>query len=410
MPKRLSNYAFVLAMSALGILVIAWLGFYDVAWNDYDDEARPAIDALIQGHVLSFLTAAPAYGGSLILRAPFALVPGLWGGGPVAVYRMVSLPCLLVAAGVGIVIVGQMRGLHRSRLARGALLALFVANPITIRAGEIGHPEDLLSAGLAIAAVLVAMRGRSGWAGLLLGLAIANKEWALVAVGPVLLALPAGRVRAIAISGGVVAVVLAPLVLAGGGFTGQLRAAASVSAASPIFQPWQVWWFLGTHGHAVYGLFGAPKPGYRVGVGWAITLSHPLIVLIGAPLTFLAARGRRREYDALLLLALLLLLRAELDVWDTVYYALPFILALAAWEALTHDRPPVGALAATALSWVVFVWAPVHLSADQQSLLFLAAALPATCSLAFSLYSPGSVRRRTLTGSPVRGSLAPRAG
>jgi hypothetical protein len=56
-----------------------------------------------------------------------------------------------------------------------------------------GHPEELLGAVLCIAAVLVAMRGRAVWAGVLLGLAIANKEWGLVAVGPVLLALPRER-------------------------------------------------------------------------------------------------------------------------------------------------------------------------------------------------------------------------
>jgi hypothetical protein len=130
-------------------------------------------------------------------------------------------------------------------------------------------------------------------------------------------------------------------------------------------------------------------------VGWAITLSHPLIILIGAPLTLLAARAPRREHTPLLLLALLLLLRAELDVWDTIYYALPFILALAAWEGLAHDRPPLGALAATCAAWVIFAWAPVHLTADQQSLLFMAAALPATGSLLAALYAPSRVAARS---------------
>ena len=66
--------------AALGILIIGWLGLSDWAWTDYDREARPAFDALLGGHVLQFLRLAPAYGGSLVMRAPFVLVPKLWGG------------------------------------------------------------------------------------------------------------------------------------------------------------------------------------------------------------------------------------------------------------------------------------------------------------------------------------------
>lgn len=401
MLTRLRPCAVGLAMSGLGILTILWLGFYGVAWTDYDNEARPAFSALIEGHVLRALQLAPAYGGSLVLRAPFALMPGLWGGGSLAVYRLVALPCLVVAAGVGLWIVREMRAAARSRLARALLLGLFVVNPITIRAGELGHPEELLSGALAVAAVLAAGRGRSVWAGVLLGIAIANKEWALVATGPVLLALPARRIRALLVTGVVVGAVVGPLVLAGGAFSARLAAAASVNSASPIFQPTQIWWFFGAHGHLVHGLFGDPKPGYRAGVGWAISLSHPLIILLSAPLTLLAAREPRRPHVGLLLLALLFLLRAELDVWDTIYYGLPFVLALATWEALSFERPPVCALAATAVAWIVFVWAPVNLTADGQSLLFLAAALPATGALLFALYAPSrSTGRAGISDGP----------
>jgi hypothetical protein len=411
MLTRLRRNMVALAGSACGILVICWLGFYGFAWSDYDNEAKPSFDALISGHLVRALQAAPAYGGSLILRAPFALLPGLWGGGPLAVYRMVALPCLVAAAALGIVVVGQMRQASRSRLARAVLLAVFVVNPITIRAGELGHPEELLSAACAVGAVLAATKGRSGWAGVLLGVAIANKEWAIIAVGPVLLGLSSGRIRALVIAGGVVALVLGPLVVAGGAFSTQLTAAASVNSASPIFQPWQVWWFFGSHGHLVHGLFGVAKPGYRTGVGWAITLSHPLIILISAPLTLLAARGPRRDHAALLLLAVLSILRVELDVWDTIYYAVPFVFALAAWEALTMERPPLGALVATVAAWIIFVWSPSHLSADDQSLLFMALALPATGSLVLALYFPGwSLGRVAGRSRPPHRSLAPRPG
>ena len=35
-----------------------------------------------------------------------------------------------------------------------------------------------------------------------------------------------------------------------------------------------------------------------------------------------------------------MLLRCVLDTWDTVYYLLPFVLALLAWEVARPGRPP----------------------------------------------------------------------
>ena len=76
----------------------------------------PAFSALTHGHVLEFLRLAPAYGGSLVERAPFALLPGLWGGGQLAVYRMVALPCLLAVAAFGVWLCARMRDAGRPAL------------------------------------------------------------------------------------------------------------------------------------------------------------------------------------------------------------------------------------------------------------------------------------------------------
>ena len=73
------------------------------------------------------------------------------------------------------------------------MVGLCAANPITLRALDIGHPEELLGAVLCAGAVLAALRGRATLAGVLLGLAMANKAWAVLAIGPVLLALPERR-------------------------------------------------------------------------------------------------------------------------------------------------------------------------------------------------------------------------
>src|ERR1039458_10774616 len=78
----------------------------------------PAAGAATAGHVWQFLTLAPGYGGSVELRAPFAFLPGLWGGGAIAFYQAVSIPCLIAAALLAVWLVARMRALGHSRLAR----------------------------------------------------------------------------------------------------------------------------------------------------------------------------------------------------------------------------------------------------------------------------------------------------
>ena len=385
-------------IAAAGSAAMGWLGLYGFAWNDYDNEARPALDALVHGHTIEFLRLVPAYGGSLVERAPFALIPSLWGGGELAVYRLMALPCLLAAGALGVWLVGRMRADSRPGFARAVALGVCIANPLTLRALELGHPEELLGACLCVAAVLLAGRDRPWSAAVLLGLAIANKEWALLAVGPVLLALPAKRrLPCLALAGTLAAAILVPLTLvSSGGFVANARGIAAPPAT--IFQPWQLWWFLGHHGGLVHGLFGASKVGYRLGPSWVGRVSHPSILLAGLVLTAaLWLRGRRRagsgvllsERDALLALALLLLSRCLLDTWDTVYYPLPFIFALLAWEVRgLAVRPPVLALSSTVLAWIGFEWLPAHVSPDAQSAFFLAWSVPLAALLALALYAP----------------------
>lgn len=409
-------------LAGIGTAAIAWLGLYGFAWSDYETEVLPSVNALVHGHLQQFLSLAPSYGGSLLLRAPFALLPGLWGGGELAVYRSLAAPALLAAAWLGVWLTAQMRHQRQSRLARGVALALCVANPLTLRALEVGHPEELLGGVLCVAAVLLAFRDRPVLAGLALGAAVANKEWALLAVGPVLLALPCRRVLCLAVAGSLTALVLAPLTLIGSS-TFLASTKGTATAASAIFQPWQIWWFFGQHGALVHGLFGTAKPGYRIGPGWVGTISHPLVLAIAFPLSYLLWLVRRQgppgplrhdpansrrvcsQGDALLLLAVLLLGRCLLDSWDTEYYMLPFILALLAWESLEQRRAPVLALASTTLAWVSFQWLALHASPDLQSVLFLAWTLPLGVLLGLALYASGWVgsvglRLRTARAAP----------
>jgi hypothetical protein len=394
--------AFVAAVAVVVLLVIGWLGLYGWAWTDWDNEARPAVDALLAGHVPQFLTLAPIYGGSLILRAPFFMLTALWHGGQLAIYRASAVPCLAATGALGVWLVARMRASGASTWARALALMLCIANPLTLSALEVGHPEELLGAVLCIAAVLCAMNDRPTWAAVLLGLAVPNKEWAVLAVGPVLVTLQHGRVRALVITGAVAAVLLAPFMLAPVLISASGGVAASTAASAvntgAIFQPWQIWWFLGAHGHVVRGLNGNIKLGYRTPPEWIESVGHPLIVAIMVPLTGLyVGLRRRRSYrvpnSPLLLLALLLALRCVLDPWDTSYYALPCLLALLTWESLSFNRLPVVTFAAAFAAWAAFEQTAVlHFSADMQALVFAIVSVPSVIALGVGLYAPGLIR------------------
>ncbi|HEV2975462.1 MAG TPA: glycosyltransferase family 87 protein [Solirubrobacteraceae bacterium] len=400
--RRVARENALCALSALAACAgLAYLGLESFIWSDYEHEVAPAFAALAHGHVAEFLRLAPAYGGSLVERAPFALVPTLWGGGALAVYRAAAAPCLLASAALGVWLVARMRGERRPWFARALALLVCVANPLSLRALEIGHPEELLGACLSVAAVLLAAEERPLWAGIALGLAVANKEWALLAVGPALLALaPRRRVSCAICAASVAGAVLAPLVLVhAGNFVAATRATAAPPSA--IFDPWQIWWFLG--GHAPPGSAAATAlPGARIGPAWASTYSHPLILFVGFAVSAVLWRRERRggptsARSALLALTLVLLLRCLLDTWDTSYYVVPFLLALLAWELREPaHRIQLGAAAATGLASITFLWMPnAGASADLQAAFFLAWTVPLASALAVALLLPGRVRRLT---------------
>jgi len=176
MRRVLRENATCALLAIAGCFTTAWLSLYGPGWNDYEVEARPAFEALVHGHVGEFLRLAPVYGGSLVERAPFALLPGIWSGGSLAVYRSVAVPCLLAAALLAVWLVARMRAAGRPRLDRALVLILCVANPVTLTALELGHPEELLGGCMCVLALLLAAAPsvsirRALAVGLLLGLA-----------------------------------------------------------------------------------------------------------------------------------------------------------------------------------------------------------------------------------------------
>jgi hypothetical protein len=355
-------------------LVLGAMGLLTPAFTDFELEAEPSLQSLRSGDWIAFLQHAPAYGGSLVLRAPFALLPGLWGGGDLALFRSMAAPCLLAGAVLAVTLWLRARELGRPRTAAWIALLLVAANPLTLRALEIGHPEELLGGVLCVAAALAAGRSRPVVAGMLLGLAVANKPWALLAVVPLVAILGGGRFKLLATAAATTTVVMLPLVLAGSAVQ---EAAAVARTTSGIFQPWQVWWFLGEHGQVVVGNFGE-KPDFRAGPAWLTGIAHQVVVLVPVVLSLaLLPRLRSRAWhDGLLLLAFAFLLRCLLDPWNVSYYSLPFLLALVAWEVHAEDRPPVVSMAATLLCWVTLVSLPSIAHPDVQAAAYLTWTLP----------------------------------
>jgi hypothetical protein len=393
-------------------LTMCWLTLQGFAWNDYDTEVSAAFTSLIAGDVPGFLSQVPGYGGSLVLRAPLAGLVAALGGGELAVYRAVSIPCVLALAVLGVMLVRRMGARGRTIGARALVLGLCVANPVTLRALEMGHPEELLCAVFAIAALLAALDARTVLAAVLLGLAIATKSWAVLAIGPVALALPGRRLFALALAGATTVVVLVPILLAGS----HSAMIAGASRTGQIFVPWQAFWFLGQTGHVVIGGNGLPKPaGYRVPPEWLSPLTHPAIAVLVVPLSLAWARVHRAlprfgGEQVFLLLALLLLLRCLLDPWNVVYYELPFLLALLTWETLCRpERPPVLALAASAITWVTFERAPGWLSPDMQCVFLLAWALPLAAYLARTAFWPSAPAERAAPAAPAGAGALSRA-
>jgi hypothetical protein len=381
---RLRSEWLLWLVALAGAALLAWLGLQDFSFTDYDTEASAAFRTLSAGDVSGFLAQVPAYGGSLVLRAPLAAATAALGGGELAVYRAVSIPGVLALAVLAIVVARRMAERGSSRGTQVLVVALCACNPIALRALQIGHPEELLCAVFAIGAVLVAARDRPLLAGLLLGLAIATKAWAVLAIGPVLLALPRRRLLALALAGGVTGVVMAPLLLAG-------SAAALAHGARQtgiVFNPWQLWWPLGDVVNVGYD--GLARPGGRFAPAWLSPLTHPLIAALVVPLSLAWWRRRRAERPGgeqlLGLLALALLLRCILDPWNTVYYELPFLLALLSWEALCRTwQPPVLTLAATIATWLTFETFKQQ-DPDLLCALYLAWALPLAGWLAHACF------------------------
>jgi hypothetical protein len=393
---------FVLAAAV--VAVTAPLG------TDYPADAGPVMHALLGLDVRGALAGEPMMGQlSLWLRLPAAGLAQLFGGGELAIYRAGALMCLLAPAVLAAWITGTgARAMRRpadftplgpvpvDRRAgeTGASLALLVgivlvANPVVVRALELGHPEEPLGAALCAAAVLFAARGRTVAAGVTLGLALATKQWALLAIGPVVLAAPGDLRRLLAVAAGVAAAWTLPALLIDphAFFSALQRPATGLHE----LRPGNVWSLvLGPSAHVDLG-GGASAPVTFV-PGWLRATAHPGVAVLGVlvPALWWRRRRGRRADDALALLALILLLRCALDPWNHEYYHLPFLTALAAWEVVAVRRLPLVAAVSSALLWVVFARTGGSMLGDA---VYVAWAVALAGVLGRPLWRPRPVRR-----------------
>jgi len=338
-----SAYALGLVLAAAGglvVLLVAGLG-------DYPADAGPAVAALAQGS-LRRAAAVPFLMGpfSIVLRAPFVWAADQLGAADLGAYRAGIVPCLAAAAALGVVLARRSRSANWAPL----VVALAVLTPASVAAAKNGHPEELLGGALCVAAVLLAHGRQPVWAGIALGLAIATKQWALIAVVPTLLAAPAtSRVR-VALVGAIAALAFYTPFIAQDphAFMTATRTEAHVeSAATP-----ETIWLAAATDRQVH-VAGSPTLTYHAIPTWVPPLSHALIVLAALPFALMLWRRRLQPTQALALLALLFLVRCVFDPVDQDYFHVPFLLALLATEVTEGAFPAVTLFAAGGL-WLSF--------------------------------------------------------
>jgi len=376
------------AMAAAMIGVLGYLTLRVVIWEDFFLEAGPAVRHLMAGNMHGFLALTPVYGGSLLLSTPALALGGALDGLNGA-FRLETLFCAATVAALALTLARIQRAEGRSILSRWLLIALLLASPAAKWAVVGGHPEEILTAALCVGGMLLVVRGRITTGAILLGLAVASKQWALLALPVALAAVPNGqRIRLSATAGGATLALFAPIALAN---TGNFVAVNKGLTSAPfIFHPQQIWWTLHLYyvrplGGPQSTIFG-PAP-----IALVARYSHPLIVLV-AILLGIAYWLRQRHVqstDALLMLALVLLLRCMLDPWNVVYYQYPFLVALAAWEVASHRRAPLLALAATFLVWIGFGAVSQVSSTDTANLFYVLWTIPAVSMMLWrSLHLP----------------------
>jgi hypothetical protein len=384
-----------LAAACIRALIATGLG-------DYPGDAGPALTAIAHGNVAGFLSHQPAMGSlALLLRAPFAILGGALHASPFGLYRWGDLPCLLSVALVSAWLARVARDRGTGRPGQALIVAVCLFNPMINDALYYGHPEELLTASFAVGAVLAAAERRQLLAAVLVGCAVATKQWALLVVCPVLLACERDRLRSALVMAGVAGGCSAPMLL--GNPHAFIHALDYISRPQPVTTVFTWLYPLTPIGHVmIANIFGAPRSfdGHTVPalIG---TFSHPLIIALGVAIPLIVWwRGSKRLTGERLLLAaaLVLLLRCVLDPGSAGYYHLPLLLALLALDATAGRRWPVFGLVGFAGAFTVLDRFPNYFGLHVANGLYLACTPAGAALLAGRLYSAEHARDRLAGG------------
>jgi Glycosyltransferase family 87 len=367
---------------------------------DTCDYAGPPIEALAKGDVNTFFEVQPVMGSvSLLLRTPMVALANAMDRDQLFSYRLGSLICLLVVAGLAFLLSRAMAERGQSPLAQGVVMGLVVGGPLTVQALSWGHPEEVLAAALCAGGVIAAARQRPGVAGVLLGLAFATKLWAWLALLPALIVLAhAVRLRFAVTAAGTAALFVIPMFLGDPSrFVDQIR---HYSMAGNGLTPTNIWWVYGKES-------GISVSGGRASSAYAVpeligSMAHLLIlaIAIGLVAAYWTKWREREPMDVLLLVALIFLLRCMLDPLTYSYHHMPFFVALISYEALRRRGLPWVSMAVSGAVYGITQWLAAQPEPNPTAVnrLYLAWAIPTAAYLAFSIALPGGLKweRRAL--------------
>jgi hypothetical protein len=391
--------AFAVASLAIAGVVV---GLAQPSLGDYvlrgsnPDNAAPAMDALIHGDLARLAAVQPVMGPvSLIVRAPFAAL-GHAIGGHTLEYDLGAVACLGTLAAVALLLAARVRRRDGGFAAPIAVVLVLVANPLTIAGAlDAGHPEELLAAALAAAAVLAAAEDRATLTGVLLGLGLATKPWAALAVPAALLALKGGHRRALGLALALATVLIAPLAAADPHRL--LDGSRELGRTVRVYPP-SAWWPFASPVHApnLAGVAGA----HAWSMPWGLTRSAGELVAgalaLGAGIVHVRRRRALPVEAALAFLAAAMLARCVFDPMNLAYYAVPFVAALVGWETSIRRGLPVCSALVSVVIWGTVMHTPAN--PVLACALYLAWSLPL---MAYLLTRRGSVRA-VRTAQPLK--------
>jgi hypothetical protein len=353
-------------LAGASLMLTATLAARAPGLGDYPTDAGPALAAVAHGDVGRFFSHQPAMGSvSLFARAPFAALAAAIGDGRLGAYRWGTVPCLIAVSIVALWLARIALRQGSGRLAAALIVAIALLNPLVNDALYYGHPEELLTASLAIGALVAACEQRPALTALLAGLAIASKQWALLIIAPAVLALERERIRALLLAGGVAVGAALPMIVANpGAFRHALR---YISNPQPIVTVFTWLYPASPSGHVrVANIFGDVRTfeAHRL-LGIEATLSRPMITAISVALPVLLWwRGGRRlgAQRMLLSTAIVFVLRCALDPGSAAYYHFQILFTLLVLDAI-GGRIPYAGLSCWALVFVVLGRLPSYLPA-----------------------------------------------